>query len=38
VPDGEIQDELRLHLALKREHLFTQDWLLTDARLINGLD
>jgi bacterioferritin (cytochrome b1) len=38
VPDGEIKDELRLHLALKREHLFTQEWLLTDARMIKGLD
>jgi len=38
VPDGEIKDELKLHLALKREHLFTQDWLLADARLIKGLD
>jgi bacterioferritin (cytochrome b1) len=38
VPDGEIKVELGLHLALKREHLFTQEWLLTDARLIKSLD
>jgi hypothetical protein len=38
VPDGEIRDELKLHLALKREHVFTQEWLLQNARRIKGLD
>lgn len=37
VPDGEIKDELKLHLALKREHLFTQEWLLKNAQKIEGL-
>ena len=37
IPAGEIQDQLRLHLALDREHLFTQNWLLTNARKIKGL-
>lgn len=37
VPDGEIKDELKLHLALKREHLFTQEWLLKNAQKIQGL-
>ena len=38
MPEGEIKDQLRLNLALKREHLFTQEWLLADARKIKGLD
>ncbi len=38
VPEGEIRDELKLHLALKREHVFTQEWLLQNARRIKGLD
>lgn len=29
--------QLRTHLALTREHLFTQEWLLADARKIRGL-
>lgn len=37
VPEGEIKDELQLHLALDREHLFTQKWLLTNAQKIKGL-
>jgi bacterioferritin (cytochrome b1) len=37
IPAGEIQDQLRLQLALDREHLFTQNWLLTNAKKINGL-
>jgi hypothetical protein len=37
VPAGEIKDELNLHLGLKREHLFTQEWLLKDARRVKGL-
>jgi len=38
VPDGEIKDQLRLHLASKREHLFTQEKLLENARRIPGLE
>jgi hypothetical protein len=37
LPDGEIKDQLKLHLALEREHLFTQEWLLRNARKIKGL-
>jgi bacterioferritin (cytochrome b1) len=38
VPDGESKDQLKLHLASKREHLFTQEKLLEDARRIPGLE
>jgi len=38
VPAGEVRDQLSLQLGLKREHLFTQEWLLTNARRIRGLD
>jgi bacterioferritin (cytochrome b1) len=34
VPDGEIKDQLQLHLALNREHVFTQDRLLKNAQKI----
>lgn len=34
---GEIKAQLRLHLALTREHVFTQDKLLANARRIRGL-
>jgi len=37
VPAGEIKDQLQLHLALDREHLFTQNWLLFNAKKIKGL-
>lgn len=37
VGEGEIKEELKLHLALKREHLFTLEWLLRNARKIKGL-
>jgi bacterioferritin (cytochrome b1) len=37
VPAGEIRNELILHLALKREHLFTQEWLLRNARRVQGI-
>jgi bacterioferritin (cytochrome b1) len=33
----EVQVQLRLHLALTREHVFTQDKLLENARRIEGL-
>jgi hypothetical protein len=36
-PMGDVRDELSLRLALEREHLFTQDWLLKHARKIRGL-
>ena len=38
IPAGEIRDQLSLQLGLKREHLFTQEWLLANARRIKGLD
>ncbi len=38
VPEGEIREQLKLHLALKREHLFTQEWLLKNARKIKGIE
>ena len=38
IPDGEIKDQLNLHLALNREHLFTNEWLLENARNIKGLE
>lgn len=37
VPEGEIKDELEKHLGLDREHVFTQEWLLANARKIQGL-
>jgi len=37
VPDGEIKDQLQLHMALNREHLFTQEWLLKNVQKIKGL-
>jgi bacterioferritin (cytochrome b1) len=38
VPAGEIRDQLSLQLGLKREHCFTQEWLLKNARQIKGLE
>lgn len=37
VPEGEIKDQLQLHMALNREHLFTQESLLKNAQKIKGL-
>lgn len=37
VPEGEIKDQLQFHMALNREHLFTQEWLLKNAQKIKGL-
>lgn len=37
ISNGEIAEQLNRHLALKREHLFTQKWLLDNARKIKGL-
>jgi bacterioferritin (cytochrome b1) len=37
LPEGEIQGQLKLHLALTREHVFTQQWLLANARKIKGI-
>jgi bacterioferritin (cytochrome b1) len=34
----DVQAQLRLHLALTREHIYTQDKLLENARRIRGLD
>ena len=33
----EIQTQLKLHLALAREHVFTQEKLLENARRIEGI-
>lgn len=38
IPEGEIKDQLKIHLALNREHLFTQEWLLQNARKIKGIE
>lgn len=38
VEDGDIQEQLKLHLGQNREHLFTQEWLLKNARKIKGID
>jgi len=38
VPSGEIREELEKHAGLVREHLFTQEWLLKNARAIKGLE
>jgi bacterioferritin (cytochrome b1) len=32
LPDEEIKAQLKLHMMHKREHLFTQEWLLKNAR------
>jgi bacterioferritin (cytochrome b1) len=37
LPDGEIKEQLKLHQGLDREHLFTQKWLLENAKKIKGL-
>ncbi|MFZ2054300.1 MAG: ferritin-like domain-containing protein [Candidatus Aminicenantales bacterium] len=37
IPEGEIRNQLSLQLGLKREHLFTQEWLLKNAGRIKGL-
>jgi len=38
VPEGEIKDQLNIHLALNREHLFTQEWLLQNVKKIKGIE
>jgi hypothetical protein len=37
VPEGEIKEQLGKHLGLNREHIFTQHWLLENAKKITGL-
>ena len=37
ISNEEIVEQLNRHLALKREHLFTQEWLLKNAQKIKGL-
>jgi hypothetical protein len=37
VPEGESRNQLCLQLGIKREHLFTQEWLLKNAGRIKGL-
>ncbi len=36
-PDGEVKEQLNFHLMQNREHLFTQEWLLKNARQVKGL-
>ncbi len=37
VPEGETKDQLEKHAGLDREHAFTQEWLLKNAKKIEGL-
>ena len=37
ITDKDISQQLNRHLSLKREHLFTQEWLLKNAQKIKGL-
>ncbi len=37
VPPGDVQDQLKFQLALTREHVFTQEKLLANARRIRGI-
>ncbi|NIM90916.1 MAG: hypothetical protein GTO17_08205 [Candidatus Aminicenantes bacterium] len=37
VEEKEIKEQLELHLALNQEHLFTDEWLLKNAKKIKGL-
>jgi len=37
LPEGEIKDQLKIHLGLDREHVFTQEWLFKNAKKIKGL-
>jgi len=37
ISNKDIAEQLNRHLALKREHLFTQEWLLKNAQKIKGL-
>jgi hypothetical protein len=37
IPAGDDRTQLSLQLGLKREHLFTQEWLLRNAGRIRGL-
>jgi len=38
VPEGDIKDQLNLHLSLNREHLFTLDWLYKNAQKVKGIE
>jgi bacterioferritin (cytochrome b1) len=38
IADGDIKNQLHIHLSLKREHLFTQQHLLENALKIQGLE
>ncbi len=38
VPEGEIRDQLKIHIFQNREHLFTQEALLRNAKTIKGLE
>jgi len=36
-PEGEIRDQLQKHLAMDREHLFTAEYLVNNAKAVPGL-
>ncbi len=36
--DSDIKEQLKLHLGQNREHIFTQEWLLQNARKIKGIE
>ena len=37
MPEGEIKQQLEIHLAQNHEHVFTQQWLLTNAKKFSGI-
>jgi len=37
ISNADIEDQLQFHLSQNREHLFTQEWLLKNAKKIKGL-
>jgi hypothetical protein len=37
MPEGEIKQQLEKHLAQNHEHVFTQQWLLTNAKKFTDL-
>jgi bacterioferritin (cytochrome b1) len=37
ISEGDIKEQLEKHLALNKEHVFTQHWLLKNAQKITGL-
>jgi len=37
IPEGEIREQIEKHLALDREHIFTADYLIKNAKAVSGL-